>query len=74
VGTDAIGVTVLTYHGLAMRLTGTSFADRLTSDGDVGIDFNELIDQAVRLLKGDEDLPGLLQDELRDRVSAYFGG
>ena len=72
VGTDAIGVTVLTYHGLAMRLTGTSFADRLTSDGDESIDFNELIDQAVRLLKGEEDLPGMIQDELRDRLLSGY--
>ncbi|MGK2905492.1 MAG: RecQ family ATP-dependent DNA helicase [Desulfuromonadales bacterium] len=72
VGTDAIGVTVLTYHGLAMRLTGTSFADRLTSDGDDGIDFNALIDQAVRLLKGEEDLPGMVQDELRDRLLSGY--
>jgi ATP-dependent DNA helicase RecQ len=72
VGTDAIGVTVLTYHGLAMRLTGSSFADRLASEGDEGIDFNELIDQAVRLLKGEEELPGMIQDELRDRLLSGY--
>jgi ATP-dependent DNA helicase RecQ len=72
IGSDAIGVTVLTYHGLAMRLTGTSFADRLAREGDEGIDFDALIDQAIRLLKGEEALPGLVQDELRDRLLAGY--
>jgi len=72
VGSDSVGVTVLTYHGLAMRLTGTSFADRLAKEGDEGIDFDALIDQAIRLLKGEEDLPGLVQDELRDRLLAGY--
>ncbi|MBN1548780.1 MAG: RecQ family ATP-dependent DNA helicase [Syntrophaceae bacterium] len=72
VGSDAIGVTVLTYHGLAMRLTGTSFAGRLSGEGDENIDFDALIDQAIRLLKGEEDLPGMVQDELRDRLLAGY--
>ena len=72
VGTDAIGVTVLTYHGLAMRLTGTSFADRLSNEGDENIDFDQLIDQAIRLLKGEGDIPGLVQDDIRDRLLAGY--
>jgi ATP-dependent DNA helicase RecQ len=72
VGSDAIGVTVLTYHGLAMRLTGISFADRLARDGDESIDFDAMIDQAIRLLRGEEDLPGMVQDELRDRLLAGY--
>jgi len=72
VGSDAIGVTVLTYHGLAMRLSGTSFADRLAQDGDEGIDFDVLIDQAIRLLKGEDDFQGLGQDDLRDKLLAGY--
>ncbi len=72
VGPDAIGVTVLTYHGLAMRLTGTSFADRLSQKADENIDFDQLIDKAIRLLKGEEDIPGLGQDDLRDRLLAGY--
>jgi len=68
VGPDAIGVTVQTYHGLAMRLTGTSFADRLSQQADENIDFDQLIDKAIRLLKGAEDILGLGQDDLRDRL------
>ena len=72
VGTDAVGVTVLTYHGLAMRLTGTSFAERLERAGEEGVDFDALIDQAVRLLRGEEEFPGLGRDELRDRLLAGY--
>jgi len=72
VGTDAIGVTVLTYHGLAMRLTGTSFADRLSQEGDEGIDFDQLIDQAILLLRGEGNILGLAQDDLRDRLLAGY--
>ncbi|WP_029918042.1 RecQ family ATP-dependent DNA helicase [Pelobacter seleniigenes] len=72
VDSDAVGVTILTYHGLAMRLTGTSFAERLVSRGEENIDFDELIDQAIRLLKGEENLPGLDEDSLRDRLLAGY--
>jgi ATP-dependent DNA helicase RecQ len=72
VGSDAVGVTVLTYHGLAMRLTGTSFADRLERACEEGVDFDALIDQALRLLRGEEDFPGLGRDELRDRLLAGY--
>ena len=51
-GSDARGVTVLTCHGLAMRLVGASFA----RDADkVDIDprrFDEVLRQAVDLLQG----------------------
>lgn len=72
VGTDAVGVTVLTYHGLAMRLTGTSLADRLAREGDEGIDFDALIDKAIRLLRGEESLIGFDQDEVRNRLLAGY--
>jgi ATP-dependent DNA helicase RecQ len=47
VGDDAKGVTVLTYHGLAMRLLGYSFAGQAERAG-TKIDFDALIDDAVR--------------------------
>lgn len=72
VGSDAVGVTVLTYHGLAMRLIGASFADRLERAGEDAIDFDDLIDQAVRLLRGEEEFPNISQDELRDRLLAGY--
>jgi len=72
VGPDASGVTILTYHGLAMRLTGTSLAEKMSSVGEEGIDFDALIDRAIKLLKGEDDLIGSVQDDLRDRLLAGY--
>ncbi|WP_028453000.1 RecQ family ATP-dependent DNA helicase [Chitinilyticum aquatile] len=63
VGADAFGLTVLTYHAMAMRLMGVSFK---TKDR---VDENELaqvIQQAVALLEGSREAMG--EDELRDRL------
>ncbi len=73
VGEDATGVTVLTYHGLAMRLTGTSFAARAETgaqagEADPGTRFDEVIREATALLKGEKELPGIDADETRDRL------
>jgi len=70
IGADARGVTVLTCHALAMRLTGSSFVEReiRKDDGDV---FKEVLRQAVALLKG-EGLPPEDADEQRDRLLAGF--
>ena len=59
VGNDMAGVTLLTFHGLALRLTGRS----LVSGGRPGdredIDFSRLITDAIRLLKGETEVIGL---------------
>src|SRR5439155_17308848 len=68
-GQDARGVTVLTYHGLAMRLLGCSFAGR--AEGQE-LDFDALITGAVKLLKGERVPAGLEADEVRDRLLAGF--
>ena len=69
VGDDARGVTVLTCHALAMRLVGASFASRANrlEQGD----FQEVIRQAVALLRGD-GLPPEEADEHRERLLAGF--
>lgn len=68
IGDDARGVTVLTCHALAMRLVGISFTKRSAKvDGA----FNEVLRQAVALLKGD-GLPPEDADEQRDRLLAGF--
>lgn len=65
VGDDARGVTVLTYHAMALRLTGTSLA---VSDHRGGaVDFGRLIQDAVDLLGGSSDALSDA-DELRDRL------
>ena len=71
VGDDARGVTILTCHGLAMRLVGASFSGRAGRlDADV-FDFDEVLRQATALLRG-EGLPPGETDEHRARLLAGF--
>lgn len=70
VGDDARGVTVLTYHALAMRLLGYSFSGQATRGRD--IDFDALIADATKLLRGEKVPAGLEADEVRDRLLAGF--
>ena len=69
IGDDARGVTVLTCHGMAMRLAGVSFADRAFQASDGA--FEEVLQQAIRLLRGD-GLEPEEADEQRDRLLAGF--
>ncbi len=72
VGDDARGVTVQTYHGLAMRLTGSSFAGLAERRANTQPDFARLIPQAVRLLRDGGEIPGLEEDELREKLLAGY--
>jgi ATP-dependent DNA helicase RecQ len=65
VGDDARGVTVLTYHAIALRLTGVSLA---AADGrSDSVDFNRIIESATALLEGEvETLSDA--DEARDQL------
>jgi len=65
VGDEAYGVTVLTYHALAMRLTGTSLATLAESGAEA--DFDSILSKSVDLLEGRAEA-GADQDELRDRL------
>ncbi len=67
-GRDAREVTVQTFHGLAMRLTGTS----LNPHNQQEFHFDELIPKATALLKGDTLLPGIVGDQARERLLAGF--
>lgn len=66
VGQDAYGVTVLTYHSMAMRLTGTSL--RSMAEKDVTPDFDEIIQNAINLLQGKGRLGEDDTDDMRDRL------
>ena len=68
VGADSRGVTVLTCHGMALRLTGTHLANRSALADD---DFGELLREATALLRG-EGLPPEKADEQRERLLAGF--
>ena len=72
VGDDARGVTVQTYHGLAMRLTGCSLAERLEHGGEAGTDLETLIPRACDLLEGRTEVPGIEPDALRERLLAGY--
>lgn len=64
-GEDARGVLVMTYHGMALRLTGTSLAgaERTASS----IDFNKMLQDAIDLLEGKSS--ALTDaDEVRDQL------
>ena len=68
VGEDARGATVLTCHGLALRLTGTDLANRSGLEED---DFRNVLKEATALLRG-EGLPPEEADSQRERLLAGF--
>ena len=70
IGNDARGVTVLTCHALAMRLTGVSFQERERRPLDDEA-FREVLRQAVALLRG-EGLEPEEADEQRERLLRGF--
>jgi ATP-dependent DNA helicase RecQ len=63
VGNDACGLTVLTYHAMAMRLTGTSFARRDKLDEG---ELDALLERAADLLDGKALVEG--EDDVRERL------
>ncbi len=67
---DARGVTVLTCHGLAMRLAAISFQERERRQLDDQA-FREVLRQAVALLRG-EGLEPEEADDQRERLLAGF--
>lgn len=76
IGSESGAVTVMTYHALALRLTGTSLAG-LTDNaiGDLSRQsLDDVLDQAVALLQGNTVLVGLDAegDELRERLLAGY--
>jgi ATP-dependent DNA helicase RecQ len=72
VGPDARGVAVATYHGAAMRLAGISLRELTEHQGAEDLDFDLLIREAVPLLKGEKEVPGLDPDEVREQLLQGF--
>lgn len=64
IGDDARFITVSTIHALAMRLVGASFAGRTGAEGQ---DFDTLLMDAVKLLRGD-GLDKVEAEALRDTL------
>ncbi len=63
VGADAYGVSVLTYHSMAMRLTGTRFERGATVDERA---LKQVLSDAVELLEGKRNVEG--EDDLREQL------
>jgi len=72
VGKVANAVTVATYHGVAMRLAGISIRDMAAENSQDNIEFDRIIKDAVKLLNGETDIPGVEPDEHRDRLLAGY--
>jgi ATP-dependent DNA helicase RecQ len=68
VGKDAQGVLVTTYHGAAMRILALSARGLTESTRDREVDFDKLIVDAVKLLKGEIEIAGVGSDEVRDQI------
>lgn len=63
VGPDAYGVNVMTYHRMAMRLTGTRFErGESVEEGRLA----QVMGEAVELLEGNRQVEG--EDDLRDQL------
>ncbi|HDN9013983.1 TPA: RecQ family ATP-dependent DNA helicase [Aeromonas salmonicida] len=63
-GHDGARVSVFTFHGLAMSLTGNAVQNRTSDD----IDFTTIIDDAIKLLRGEQSQLGLELEEQREKL------
>ncbi len=73
IGRRARGLTVVTYHGAAMRLAGISVRDMMepARPGPAApepIDFDRIIKDALKLLRGESAVSGAEPDLLRDQL------
>ncbi|MDR1063959.1 MAG: RecQ family ATP-dependent DNA helicase [Azoarcus sp.] len=65
VGADAWGLTVMTYHSMAMRLTGVRFAPGETIPESR---LDEILENAAALLEGRLQTEAGIEDDLRERL------
>ncbi|MGR9036978.1 MAG: UvrD-helicase domain-containing protein, partial [Gammaproteobacteria bacterium] len=66
---DAARVTVQTYHGLSLRLTGHALSAR--AKGEI-VDYSGLIEEATALLRGEKTMLGVEPDFVRDRIMGGY--
>ncbi|HHJ81254.1 MAG TPA: RecQ family ATP-dependent DNA helicase, partial [Candidatus Tenderia electrophaga] len=72
VGREMSRVTTLTFHGLALRLTGRSLATAQNRRRNDDIDFRAIIKDAIALLKGQKDVVGLGDGLPRDTLIGRY--
>ncbi len=72
VGNDMLGVTTLTFHGLALRLTGRSLVTAGRQREGDHIDFAEIIKNAIRMLKGETNILDAVAEHPHDALTDRF--
>ncbi len=72
VGNEMSWVTTLTFHGLALRLTGRSLATASRENSNAEIDFRRIIEEANLLLEGEADVLGFERGSPRDEIIGRF--
>ncbi len=72
IGHDVQRITTLTFHGLALRITGRSLALEKSANRETDIDFSILIRDAIALLKGEGDVLGFGNGAPRDELIHRF--
>ncbi len=72
VGKEMSWVTTLTFHGLALRLTGRSLVRQREQTVQDEINFSTVIQDAIDLLKGESDVLGFPGQPPRDALTSRF--
>ena len=68
IGKLARGLTVATYHGAAMRIAGISVRDVMDSQNAAEIDFDKIIQGALKMINGEVEIAGLEPDAVREQL------
>lgn len=72
IGRNMQGISTLTFHGLALRLTGRSLADHEISSDRKDINFADLIGDAIALLQGEKETLGFESERAREELAGRF--
>ncbi len=73
VGSVAKAVTIQTYHGLSLRLSGHALTEMENTEGDsTEQQFQNMIQQAIDLLTGKQTCMNVDSDDMRDRLLAGY--
>lgn len=63
----------MTFHGLAMRITGRCLLDPYNGQNqNREINFNLVIDEAVEILEGKMEIPGVDTNQARQYLLARY--
>ncbi len=73
-GKAAANIVVMTCHGFAMRITGSSFLEKSNRFNTLETTdtFNEIISDATRILKGEKEIAGMEEDEARQILLSQY--